>query len=43
MCLGYHLYMPEINTVGKVVELDMEAVLLKGPGETLESELLLSE
>ena len=43
MCLGYHLYMPEINSIGKVVELDIEAILLKGPGETLEQELLLSE
>jgi|APSaa5957512535_1039671.scaffolds.fasta_scaffold198890_1 hypothetical protein len=43
VCLGYAVQLPEINSVGVVVEKDIQVKLLKGPGETLSNTMLFSE
>lgn len=43
LILGYQAYMPEINTIMKIEQADIDAKLIHGPAETLNDDLILPE
>jgi hypothetical protein len=43
VCIGYQTYMPDIDTIGRPVDGLIQLKLNKGPDETFDQELLLSE
>ena len=43
ICLGYQVHLPGLNSIGKPEDRDIEMRLAKGPGETLNREMIVSE
>ena len=42
-CLGYEVYIPDLNNMQEIIEKDHSFKLIKGPGEAYSGELLFSE
>jgi hypothetical protein len=43
VCLGFQKHLPELNAIGQPVDVDFQCKLMKGPGITLDNELIFSE
>lgn len=41
--LGYQAYMPDINTIMKIEQTDIDTRLIRGPAETLDDDLILPD
>ena len=42
-CIGYQVYLPELNTQSEIIEKDHSLKLIKGPGESFSNDLVFSE
>lgn len=43
ICLGYSKYIPDLNSMNMPMDKDIDIPLVKGPGESYDNELIMSE